>query len=66
MKRFLVSITCESELDLDQLWPDGDAPENPTKRDVRQLIERSGGPVRILDDWNLWDADGQIAVTEVK
>lgn len=65
MKRFRISITCEVELDLDDLWPDGDAPDNPTEQDVRRLIDRDGGPIRILDDWNLWDDGGEIAVTEV-
>jgi hypothetical protein len=30
MKRFQITFTVEATLDADQLWPDGDAPDNPT------------------------------------
>jgi hypothetical protein len=37
------------------LWPDGDAPENPTLDDVIKLIQKDGGPDRVAQDWNLLD-----------
>lgn len=54
-KKFTINIECSVDMDLDELWPDGDAPENPTAKDVENLIEKSGGPVGIIDDWNLRD-----------
>ena len=53
MKRFQITFTVEATLDADALWPDGDAPENPTADDVRELIENEGGILRVIDDWNL-------------
>lgn len=53
MKRFQIIFTVEATLDADQIWPDGDAPENPTADDVRGLIENEGGILQVIDDWNL-------------
>ena len=53
MKRFQIIYIMDVTLDEDELWPDGDAPENPTADDVRELIEAEGGIVQVIDDWNL-------------
>ncbi len=53
MRRFQITYTVDATLDADALWPDGDAPENPTAADVRELIENEGGILRVIDDWNL-------------
>lgn len=53
MKQFQITYTVDVSLNADELWPDGDAPENPTAADVRRLIQKSGGIYRVLDDWNL-------------
>jgi hypothetical protein len=63
MKRFRISIDIESVLSVEQLWPDGDAPENPTADDVKALIDKCGG-IDIIEDWNLAD-DFDIDVTAV-
>lgn len=52
---FTLSLDITVDLDLDDLWPDGNAPENPTTDDVRELIRRDGGAHRVLNDWNLVD-----------
>jgi hypothetical protein len=52
-KRFQITYHVDVELYANELWPDGDAPENPTVSDVRRLIHKSGGIYRVLDDWNL-------------
>lgn len=52
-KKFVISIIVDETLGIDQLWPDGDAPENPTAEDVICLIEECGGAVEIIRDWNL-------------
>jgi hypothetical protein len=54
-KTFNLSLNIDVTLSVDELWPDGDAPENPTVADVENLIADSGGWSRILDDWNLMD-----------
>lgn len=51
-KKFVISIVIDETLDIDQLWPDGDAPENPTADDVLLLIEDCGGAEMIIRDWN--------------
>lgn len=51
-KKFVISITVDEDLDIEQLWPDGDAPENPTAEDVLLLIEDCGG-LDIIKEWNL-------------
>jgi len=53
MKQFNIVIRCIETLDTNELWPDGDAPENPTEKDVYDLIEKHGGPKEVLSDWNL-------------
>ncbi len=42
-----------NELTVEQVWPDGDAPDNPTADDVAAVIKQCGGLRRVLDDWNL-------------
>lgn len=34
-----------------ELWPDGDAPDVITEQDVLDLIEKDGGPSRVITDW---------------
>ena len=53
IKLFIISYEMETELDTHQLWPDGDAPDNPSCEDVRSLIEEHGGIVRVIKAWNL-------------
>lgn len=52
-KLFIISYEMKTELDIHQLWPDGDAPDNPSCEDVRSLIEEHGGIVRVIKAWNL-------------
>ena len=35
-KKFRIRYECVSELHDFELWPDGDAPDNPTTADVRR------------------------------
>ena len=68
--RFRVYLHVEATLSVDQLWPDGDAPANPTAEDVQALIDDCGG-LDIIDDWNLADrhqievyADGYVCIQD--
>jgi hypothetical protein len=38
---------------VDDLWPDGDAPANPSIEDVQALVAKCGGKHRILHEWDL-------------
>lgn len=50
-KQFHFEFTCEATLSLDEIWPDGDAPENPTAKDVIDIVEKCGGAREVLGDW---------------
>lgn len=47
-KAFTISITGSVTLTPEQIWPDGDAPENPTVEDARARVE-SWGAVHVVD-----------------
>lgn len=57
---FLISLG-ETELTVEEVWPDGDAPENPTAEDVATAMRSSRGPV--LSDWNLLPDEVEIFET---
>lgn len=52
---FNVDISGYLTLTVDEIWPDGDAPENPTVEDVARVIEDCGGLRDVLRDWSLDD-----------
>lgn len=51
MTRFHVSIEGAWSLEVDEIWPDGDAPDNPTVDDVRKVMPSHVN--RLITDWNL-------------
>ena len=53
MKKFRIVYESETLLSTDELWPDGNGPDDPTHEDVRKLILDEGGISKIMDDWNL-------------
>lgn len=57
-----ITVTFDADLDIESLWPDGDAPEHPTIADVQKVIDRDGGIERVLHDWNL-DQDPDVVIT---
>lgn len=63
-KRFRLHFEIDSTLDIPSLWPDGNAPENPTVKDVLALIDKEGGILSIIGEWNL-GIDGDFSVEEV-
>ena len=58
---FNFHIDIDVDLSIEEIWPDGDAPENPTVGDVKRAFYggkdkiRRGDVRRALDDWNLLD-----------
>ncbi len=63
-KRFRIRIEFSETIDVMALWPDGDAPENPTVTDVLALIENEGGFMAAVREWWL-DEGGENSVEEV-
>lgn len=52
-KTFRLMIEGAVDLPVSALWPDGDAPSDPTPGDVCALVERCGGLLKVIEDWNL-------------
>jgi len=60
-KYFNITINGDHLLKIEDIWPDGDAPENPTAEDVRRLIESLVNADEVvmnlaaylIDEWNL-------------
>lgn len=51
-----LSIVASLSLTADQIWPDGDWPENPTAKDVLEVMKNDAStPARLLSEWNLDD-----------
>jgi hypothetical protein len=65
-KHFSFRIDIEEVLSVDDIWPDGDAPENPTVEDVQDKFKGPyrGGTVRNAQDWGLLD-DLHVEIDEV-
>lgn len=55
---FFFEYSMEFGLGVGDIWPDGDAPENPSIEDVEALIEKDGGKSRIF---RLWEFDNDVA-----
>lgn len=53
--QFTISINGEVELTPEEIWPDGDAPENPTVEDVLEQMQKSGTKENFMSSWNLGD-----------
>lgn len=53
MTSFHIHISGDYDLITDEVWPDGDAPENPTAADVVAVMLAYGTQRSVLGDWNL-------------
>lgn len=59
--KFNITIRLSESLSTSQIWPDGDAPQNPTSDDVYKLLLRYHSLGEFLDAWSL----GHITDVEV-
>lgn len=51
---FTLSASSEYVLGMDEIWPDGDAPDNPTAADVVEQMQKHGNSIHgVIGDWNL-------------
>ena len=55
MTVFHLSIEGRFALGVDEIWPDGDAPADPTPLDVARAMERSGTMRSVLREWGFLD-----------
>ncbi len=42
-----------ASLTVEEIWPDGDAPENPTVDDVLAQVRKAGSLWQLASEWNL-------------
>jgi hypothetical protein len=54
-QKFELSFEYKCIISTDELWPNGNCPDNPKKSDVEELIEKDGGPLEFLYKHNLWN-----------
>jgi hypothetical protein len=59
-KTFYFQFERTIELSIDDIWPDGDAPDNPTVMDVVSVVNDCGGALDVFRDWDL---DSEIELT---
>lgn len=53
-KKFVLDLSMHVQLTEEQIWPNDDAPENPTAADVVEVLrESSANLLTALEDWNL-------------
>lgn len=53
-KQFNVSVESDTwAMKVSQIWPDGDAPENPTPADVAEQMGKDGSVAQIILEWAL-------------
>lgn len=58
-KKWTISFLVSDTLTTEEIWPEGDAPVDPTVQDVYDVLRLSGDPICVARDWNLtptaWD-----------
>lgn len=52
---FIISFP-EIGLSIEDIWPDGDAPDDPNINDVIDVMKKSFSPSDVAQDWNLIDS----------
>lgn len=51
--RFTITLDGSWMLDVRDVWPDGDAPDNPTPFDVLEAMRETGALLTVIREWNL-------------
>jgi hypothetical protein len=59
MADFSIELDATLDLSISEIWPDGDAPENPTVADVVAVLEKHGSVTSVLSDWG-FDAQWRV------
>jgi hypothetical protein len=50
---FTIHIEADYFLTLNEIWPDGDGPDDPTAKDVKAAMEACGSKREVLRDWGM-------------
>lgn len=70
MKRFIFSVQVDHVLSIDEIWPGGDAPENPTSEDAREVFlshcYHDNDILPGLEEWNLTIDKHDLHVSELE
>ena len=69
MTQFKFKCSFELTLNEDEIWPDGDAPLNPTAKDVKRDIDLYKSHLEVMKEWCLEPEHGDhasITVTKCK
>ena len=53
LERFNFHISYSVELNEEEIYPDGDGPDNPTVQDVLQILRDYKNDAEIVEDWCL-------------
>jgi len=66
-KRFIFGVQTDHVLTIDEIWPDGDAPDDPTPEDARKafLEQYRYSICRGLEDWGIAPEADDLFVTEL-
>ena len=51
MADFSIELDASLDLSIQEIWPDGDAPDNPTVDDVLKVLSNHGSVGTVLGDW---------------
>jgi hypothetical protein len=67
-KRFIFEVQTRHILTVDEVWPDGDAPENPTADDALKVFLKyhSYDIAEGMRDWNIDPTVDDVFVTELE
>lgn len=60
-RNFVIHIEADFNLLTEHIWPDGNAPANPTADDVANLMRSLGAKARVLHDWCLDDVEVSVS-----
>lgn len=62
-KRFTIEINLHHNFSIDEIWPEGDAPDDPTVEDVRALLFKEPHTHRACAAWGLEIRKEDIRIT---
>lgn len=66
MKRFVFSFLIDHTLSADQIWPNGEIPENPSAEDARQaFLDTCYSVIDGMREWGIGPDADDLIVTEL-
>ena len=65
-KKFIITYEVNHAYSIEDIWPDGDAPENPTVADVKKVLDECGSVEQVVLDWEMIDPCAKFSVYEFR